>query len=89
MRLFEMTESELDSAIQAHYNNLYDAYCDQQEGEPEPCCENCKYYDSGCCELLENEMPEEEITRMIEEGDYSAIEKDADDCCDDFDFERD
>lgn len=46
--LFEMTESQLDSAVQSHYDNMYrqafETGCD-------PECSNCKHYYGGFCFL--------------------------------------
>ena len=67
MRLFDMTESQLDAAVQAHYDWMYrEAF---ERDEPEPCCGNCVHYDCGDCGRLD----------LLHEED---IERDEDDYCD-------
>ena len=47
MRLFDMTDADIQRAVDAHDAHLLDIY----EGTgPEPCCKNCRYHaGSDCC----------------------------------------
>lgn len=80
MLLFNMSDAQLDAAVQAHYDRMYDDY--YHVNDPEPCCDNCDFYSDGICQKLENALTEEEAAEMDETEDYSAIEKDKDDYCD-------
>lgn len=68
--LFSMSESELDSAVQAHFNNMYDEY--YHTNDPEPCCEFCRHHYGGECFRKEDED--------------CPVARDDDDYCDDFDW---
>lgn len=70
--LFSMSEAELDSAVQAHYNNMYDDY--YHTNAPDPCCEFCRYHYGGECFLHEDD-------------DGCPFAMDDDDYCDNFDWE--
>ena len=91
MNLFDMTESQLDEAVQAHYNNMYDQY--YGVNEPERCCENCIHYGvyaDKCCSRLWDNLTKEEEDQMLAEDDLSPVMKDPDDYCDNHEFhERD
>jgi hypothetical protein len=70
--LFDMTESELDLAVQAHYDRMLDEYLDDG---PQPECSNCKYYDGAYCCHDKYEIPEE----MDDDDycdDYRVVEED-------------
>lgn len=84
MKLFEMSEYDLDRAVQAHYDRMYDDYYGTDE--PDPCCENCRHYCEPVCGILEDVMTDEEAEEAEKNNDWSAIEKDKDDYCDDFDW---
>ena len=77
--LFDMSEADLDRAVEAHYNRLY--YEFYESDAPEACCGNCKYYDGEICELRESRLTEEEISGMEETDDFSDIERKADEYC--------
>ena len=85
MYLFEMSESELDRRVNAYYNNLYEQFW---EGSEEAECSNCSYYQDGLCEKLGNKLTADEWDDMAEANDYSSIEKDPDDCCDEHEFKE-
>lgn len=72
MYLFDMSDSDLDRAVQAHYDNLYNQYYGTDE--PDPCCKNCSHYDGSCCC---------DYAHIDEE-----IEKDEDDYCDYYEQEE-
>ena len=80
MKLYEMTDAQLDNAVQAHYDKMYDDYC--RLNESDSCCENCYHYSDGICECLERVMTNDERKQAEETDDWSAIEKDPDDYCD-------
>lgn len=80
MKLYEMTDAQLDHAVQAHYDRMYDRY--YHVGEPDPCCENCDHYSKPICTILERVMTNDEIEEAERTDDWSAIEKDPDDYCD-------
>ena len=87
MNLFDMTESQLDSAVQAHYANMYRQY--YETDEPERCCENCRYYgryDDKCCSKLWDKLSKAEEEQMLAWDDLSPVMKDPDEYCDDHEF---
>ena len=74
--MFQMSDAQLDSMVQAHYDKLYrDAF-----ERPEPHCENCIHYikSSHQCER-ENEDEDEYV--------YAYVNPD-DDVCDDFEADE-
>ena len=77
MNLFDMTESQLDSAIQAHYNNMYDAY--YHTNEPDPCCKYCTHFCPG--NTLDRKTYCE---RYDEDGAEYYTETDPDDWCEEY-----
>ena len=86
MRLFEMTDAQLDAEVQRHYDHMYNEYYGVNEPERE--CSNCRFYECPVCSKLEDACTQEELDEMEEADDYSAIEKAADDYCDDHDFKE-
>lgn len=82
MRLFDMTEDQLDSVVQTHFDHMFNAY--YHLDEPEPCCNLCRYYDGDQCEKISDILSEEEWNEMEESGDFSEVKRDSDDYCDDF-----
>ncbi len=55
--LFDMSESELDREVQAHYDRMYrDAY----EYEYEPCCKYCDHYYGCQCSLDEEDHDDDD-----------------------------
>ena len=88
MRLFDMTESQLDAAVQAHYDQMYrDFY--ESGPDVDPCCGNCDHWGGPECRLLEERMTDEEAEQARETGDWSAIDRDEDDYCDDWTLKED
>jgi hypothetical protein len=80
-RLFDMSEAELDRAVEAHYDRMLDEYEREQEMM---CCKYCKHYDGEHCEKLIDELSEEDFEAMEYTHDWTAVKKDEDDYCDDF-----
>ena len=83
MRLFEMTDAQLDAEVQRHYDHMYNEY--YHINEPEPCCKICSHYEDGMCGKLLDSMNEEECSEMEACDDWSEVERNEDDYCDDFD----
>ena len=82
-----MTESQLDAAVQSHYDYMYRQH--YETDEPERCCENCQYYgqyDDKCCSRLWDKLSKAEEDQMLAEDDLSPVMKDPDDYCDDHEF---
>ena len=86
MRLFDMSESQLDAAVQSHFDQMY---ADAFENGDDPCCENCRHYSEPICGILEDAMADEAVVQAEETGDWSSIEKEKDDYCDDFEWRED
>ncbi len=61
MNLFDMSESALESAVNAHYDNLYNRY--YHLDEPEPCCKICYNNCGGYCTF-------EDRDKEVEDDDY-------------------
>lgn len=84
--LFEMSDAELDRIAESHYDRMYRDY--YHLDEPEPCCKLCSHYDGTNCEKLLDAMTEEEYDAMEESNDWSEVERDDDDYCDDFEMKE-
>lgn len=66
LRLFDMTESQLDQAVQRHYDAMYKAHFEREE---EPCCKNCQYHSgTDCC--ISDYIDEEEDYMTVDDDDY-------------------
>ena len=74
MLLFEMTEDELEEALQEHYNRMYEEY--YHLNEPEPCCKNCQHFAPAWnghpsqCECDDKYSDEDEEYDKADEDDY-------------------
>lgn len=72
--LFEMTEDDLEQAVQEHYQRMYDDY--YHTNEPDPCCKNCRYYarawngQPSQCECEDKYTDEDESYATVDEDDY-------------------
>ena len=86
MYLYEMTDAQLDAAVQAHYDRMYDEYYGVNEPDRE--CGNCEHWDGSFCSLKENACTQEELDEMDETGDYSEIQTVSDDYCDNHEFKE-
>ena len=86
MKLFAISDSALNRAVERSYDRMYDAF--YGDDLPDRCCENCRYWDGTICYMRENECTEKDIDRMEASGDWSAIERDCDDYCEDHEFEE-
>ena len=84
MTLFQMTDAQLDRMVEAHYDRMYEAYY----GNDDACCKYCQYFDGSICTRKENRLTDEEIEEMEANDDFSEIEVDEDDYCDDFEAEE-
>lgn len=84
-----MKESQLDEAVQSHYDYLYRQY--YETDEPERFCENCRHYGQygdKCCSVLWDTLSKEEEATMMAQDDYSIVMKDPDDYCPEHEFEE-
>ena len=82
--LFSMSDAELDAAVEAHYDRMYDDY--YHTNEPEPCCDNCRYYSPGVCTRMEDKLTDEDFENETDE--WKACEKDPEDYCDDWEIDE-
>lgn len=87
MLLFSMSEADVEVAVEAHSSRLYDI-CFGTDS-PDPCCELCRHYYGGTCDIAEHPFSAEEIEAMTNEEYLELVEKDPDDCCDDFTIKED
>ena len=87
MNLFEMSDAELDRAVQSYYDHMLDKYLDEQERMAEYCvCRNCTNYNNdGTCHIKVKNTPDEELERMEAEDNWESVSVDEEDYCDDFD----
>ena len=65
--LFEMSEAELDRAVERHYDQMYNDY--YHLNDPEPCCGNCKYHCGSDCCICEY-VDEAEDYKTVDDDDY-------------------
>lgn len=79
MYLFDMTESQLDQAVQAHYDQMYRDYYHLDEHEQ--CCANCTHYSGGCCAYRIDLLDDGEVESEGEEADRKWYTMDEDDYC--------
>lgn len=66
MKLFDMTEADIQRAEDAYTNRLYDIYYGTDA--PEPCCENCAYYSGGFCSQADGGEDKE-----VDDDDYCEL----------------
>ena len=82
MRLFEMSDSQLDGAVQRHYDYLLSK---QEADDDRYCCKYCWHYNKAekTCSAAEERLSDEELEQMELDGDFTAIMREPDDYCDD------
>ena len=80
-RLFDMTDAQLDAAVESYYDSLYKRFYNL--GEPDPVCMNCRHYSYGRCSVRENELDTDDVS---DEEYYKQIEVDPEDYCDEHEF---
>lgn len=83
MRLFDMTDSQLDSMVQAHYDRLLDQHLKFNDMY---CCNNCLHYckSTKICSIAEEQLDEAELELMYKEETFGEIMCEPDDYCKDF-----
>lgn len=65
--LFDMSDAELNRAVERHYDQMFSQY--YHEDEPEPCCKNCRYHNgSDCC--ISDYIDGEEDYMTVDDDDY-------------------
>lgn len=70
MKLFEMSDADLDRAYQKQTDLLYRQY--YHLDEPDPCCKYCRYYRFGSCYKHEDDsdLPFSECVVLKDQDDY-------------------
>ena len=86
MKLFDMSENDIQRAVDAHNDYLFDLF--YEADEPPRSCENCEYYYGGACGIAEAEYSEEELEAMSDDDYKALIERNPDDYCDDHKWEE-
>ena len=54
--LFDMTDSEIDRAVEAHWDRVWE----EQNAEPVECCKYCYHYNSPFCTYDDEDCPEKD-----------------------------
>ena len=76
--LFEMSDADIDRAVQTYYDRMYrDAY-----EQPEPHCKDCTHYCGGECERFNDDEDSEDY------GEYYVPVNPDDDVCDNFEADE-
>lgn len=72
MNLFQMSDAQLDSMVERHYDKLFrDAY-----ERPEPHCKDCIHYVASCgqCERMDEDFteidPDEDVCDFFDANEY-------------------
>ena len=73
MKLFDMTEDDIQRAVDAHDAVLMDIY---YGSGPEPCCKYCKYFSGSECCLCEWKEEIEDY-KLVDDDDYCDYYKQA------------
>ena len=87
MNLFDMTESQLEEAVESYYNSMYNEYYGLNK--PEPCCKNCAHYAGSICQYRENLLNSGEVEQADTDEDAYWIEMDEDDYCPEHEYRED
>ena len=84
MRLFDMSDSQLDRMVQAHYDRLLEEHLSDDEFY---CCNHCLHYShsSHICSVAEDCLDEAELELMYQEETFDEVMREPDDYCEDFD----